>query len=188
MKPDAAAPARLSWWVALRAVVWSTLFAGTVGVYIPWRFYGVQLSRARLASLPGIVGLVVLAVGAALVLACIVEFAARGRGTPAPMDPPRELVVRGPYRFVRNPMYVGMLLVLLGELALAYSTGLAVYVAGWFIFINLLVVFYEEPTLRRKFGASYERYTREVGRWWPRLSPRGSDPTLSGDRGVRPGE
>ena len=184
MSPDTVAPARFSWWVALRAVVWSTLFAGTVGGYIPWRFYGVTLSRLRPATLAGIVGLIALAVGAVLALACIVEFATRGRGTPAPMDPPRELVVRGPYRFVRNPMYVGMLLVLLGELALVYSAGFALYIASWFMFMNLLVVFYEEPTLRRKFGGPYERYTREVGRWWPRPGPRRADATLSGDRRV----
>jgi len=85
------------------------------------------------------------------------------------MDPPRHLVVRGPYRFVRNPMYLGMVLVLLGELSLAFSLGFAGYIAGWFACIHLLVVLYEEPTLRRKFGADYERYTKEVGRWLPSL-------------------
>ena len=179
-----ASPSSFSWWVALRAIVWSALFAGTVAIYIPSQFFGVTAERFRPRTLSGVAGLSLLVAGGALALACIVEFAVRGRGTPAPMDPPRELVVRGPYRFVRNPMYVGMLLVLLGELALVYSAGFAVYIAGWFILMNLLVVFYEEPTLRRKFGGSYERYTSEVGRWWPRRGPRRSDATLSGDRGV----
>jgi protein-S-isoprenylcysteine O-methyltransferase Ste14 len=174
---------QLSWWVALRAIVWSTLFVGTVAVYIPWRYFDVSPERVR-ATLAGVAGLLAIAIGAALALACIGEFATRGRGTPAPMDPPRELVVHGPYRIVRNPMYVGVLLVLLGELSIAFSRDFAIYIAAWFTAMNLLVRFYEEPTLRGKFGDSYERYTREVGRWWPRRPRRGSGATLSGDRGV----
>ena len=65
-------------------------------------------------------------------------------------------------------MYVGMVLTLVGELVIAWSRGFALYVAGWFAIINLVVILYEEPTLRRKFGESYERYAREVGRWWPK--------------------
>jgi protein-S-isoprenylcysteine O-methyltransferase Ste14 len=162
-------PPRFPLWVALRAVVWSALFAGTVAVYIPWRYFGVTLDRVRPTTFPGIAGLILLAAGVALMLACVGEFVARGRGTPAPMDAPRELVVHGPYRVVRNPMYVGMVLTLLGELAFAWSRGFALYIVGWFAIINLVVILYEEPTLRRKFSGSYERYTREVGRWWPKV-------------------
>ena len=158
----------LSWWVALRALAWSALFAGTVGAYIPWRYFGVTLGRVRPATPSLIAGLTVLGAGVALMLACVAEFVVRGRGTPAPMDAPRELVVHGPYRVVRNPMYVGMVLTLVGELVIAWSRGFALYVAGWFAIINLVVILYEEPTLRRKFGESYERYAREVGRWWPK--------------------
>ena len=164
-------PPRLSWWVALRALVWSTLFAGTVAVWIPWRYFDVTLARMRPTGPIGVVGLGVLAAGVVLMLTCIGEFALRGRGTPFPADPPRELVVHGPYRVVRNPMYVGMVLTLLGELMLAFSWGLAGYLATWFTIIHLVVVLYEEPVLRGKFGDSYERYTREVGRWWPRRPP-----------------
>ena len=160
---------RLSWWVALRALVWSALFVLTVAVYIPWRYFDVALERVRPASASGVAGLVFLVAGVVLMLACVGEFATRGRGTPFPMDPPRELVVHGPYRVVRNPMYLGMVLTLLGELMFAFSWGFAGYIAIWFAIIHLLVVLYEEPTLRGKFGASYERYTREVARWWPRL-------------------
>jgi protein-S-isoprenylcysteine O-methyltransferase Ste14 len=160
-----------SWWVALRAVLWSVLFAGTVGGYVPWRFFGVTPGSIRPATPTGVAGLVLFAAGAA-VLACIGEFVTRGRGTPAPMDPPRALVVHGPYRVVRNPMYTGMVLALLGELGLAPSWGLAAYIVAWWSMIHLLVVLYEEPTLRQKFGAAYERYTHEVGRWWPKRVPR----------------
>ena len=161
----------ISWWVALRAVVWSVLFAGTVAVYIPWRYFGLTLSRVQPTRFQGIAGLILLAAGVALMCACVGEFVTRGRGTPAPMDAPRELVVHGPYRVVRNPMYVGMVLALLGELALAWSRAFALYIAGWFAIINLVVILYEEPTLRRKFGAPYERYVNEVGRWWPKRRP-----------------
>jgi len=173
---DMAGQPTLSWWVALRAITWSTLFVGVVGVYIPSQFFGVTLARARFDTIAGVVGLCAMAAGATLMLACLAEFVTSGRGTPAPMDPPRALVVRGPYRFVRNPMYLGMVLTLLGELALAFSRGLAVYIVSWFAIIHLVVVFYEEPTLRRKFGADYERYTRDVGRWWPRFRRRPAPP------------
>ena len=157
----------ISWWVVLRGLVWSTLFVGFVAIYLPTTYFGLAPSRASIATPSGVAGLLGIGAGALLMIACVTEFVTRGRGTPMPMDPPRHLVVRGPYRFVRNPMYLGMVLVLLGELALAFSPGFAGYIAGWFACIHLLVVLYEEPTLRRKFGADYERYTREVGRWWP---------------------
>jgi protein-S-isoprenylcysteine O-methyltransferase Ste14 len=159
----------ISWWVALRAFFWSALFVGIVAVYIPTRYFALAPSRAWHATPAAIVGLLGIGAGTLVMIACVTEFATRGRGTPAPMDPPRQLVVRGPYRFVRNPMYLGMVLVLFGELSLAFSLGFAGYIAGWFACIHLLVVLYEEPTLRRKFGEDYERYTKGVGRWLPSL-------------------
>ncbi len=98
---------------------------------------------------------------------CILTFALLGRGTPAPFDPPRRLVVRGPYRYVRNPMYLGAGLALAGA-ALFYETGvLWAYAGGFLVLTHLLVVLYEEPTLRRTFGEDYETYCRQVRRWWP---------------------
>jgi protein-S-isoprenylcysteine O-methyltransferase Ste14 len=110
-----------------------------------------------------------------LLAACIWEFARSGRGTLAPLDPPRELVVRGLYRYVRNPMYLGVSLIVLGEALLTGSRGLMVYWIIWFLVVNLFVRFYEEPTLRRQFGQSYERYAHAVGRWVPRLPPSARD-------------
>ena len=106
-------------------------------------------------------------------LACIWEFAASGRGTLAPVDPPRELVVRGLYRVVRNPMYVGVTTILAGELLLAFSPAFLTYAIGWLVAVNLFVMAYEEPSLRGRFGESYVRYTKQVGRWWPRFPGRG---------------
>jgi protein-S-isoprenylcysteine O-methyltransferase Ste14 len=101
--------------------------------------------------------------------ACILEFARTGRGTLSPVDPPRVLVVHGLYRYVRNPMYLSVTAIVLGEAVLSGSTGLVVYWAVWFAAANLFVVFYEEPNLRRRFGAEYDRYMKAVGRWLPRV-------------------
>ena len=93
----------------------------------------------------------------------------REHGTPAPMDPPKELVVVGFYRYVRNPMYVGIILILIGYFLWFGYWSLLIYTASVFIVIHLFVTLYEEPTLQRKFGESYEKYCRRVPRWIPRL-------------------
>jgi protein-S-isoprenylcysteine O-methyltransferase Ste14 len=108
--------------------------------------------------------------GALLLGACILEFARSGRGTLSPVDPPRHLVVRGLYRYVRNPMYLSVTAMLFGEMLLTRSAGLAAYWAIWFVCVNVFVMGDEEPALRRQFGASYDEYTRHVGRWTPKLT------------------
>jgi protein-S-isoprenylcysteine O-methyltransferase Ste14 len=97
------------------------------------------------------------------------QFAWNGLGTPAPFDPPRRLVVSGPYRFVRNPMYLGMGVALIGEAIVFPNVRVPILamVALLFVFVTLFVMGYEEPTLRRLFGAEYEGYCRRVRRWWP---------------------
>jgi protein-S-isoprenylcysteine O-methyltransferase Ste14 len=97
------------------------------------------------------------------------DFAVIGRGTPAPIDAPKRLVTRGPYAVARNPMYVGMLLALVGWLALYPTAALAIYAAAVALGFHVWVVFYEEPHLRRVFGAEYDDYCSRVGRWFPRL-------------------
>lgn len=103
-----------------------------------------------------------------MLAACIVEFARSGHGTLSPVDPPRQLVVRGLYRHVRNPMYLAVTTILLGEVALTRSRDLALYGATWLVVVNLFVMGYEEPSLRRRFGASYDEYAGRVQRWIPR--------------------
>jgi protein-S-isoprenylcysteine O-methyltransferase Ste14 len=95
----------------------------------------------------------------------VTDFAVAGRGTPAPIDPPKELVRRGLYRFTRNPMYVGVASVLIGEAWLFASRAMAVFALGVVTMFHLFVLFYEEPTLRRTFGDAYERYCAAVPRW-----------------------
>ena len=112
-------------------------------------------------------GVVVGASGAVLALWCIVTFIVIGRGTPAPFDPPRRLVVAGPYLLVRNPMYVGAGLALAGAALFYESWALLGYCAAFMLVTHLFVVTYEEPTLQATFGAPYERYCERVQRWWP---------------------
>ena len=114
-------------------------------------------------------GLVAITLGGMAVLMCDWDFAASGKGTPAPIDPPRTLVRRGLYRAVRNPMYVGVVTVLLGESLVFNSVCLLVYAIGLWLAFHLFVVLYEEPTLRRTFGMEYQNYCATVPRWIPRL-------------------
>ena len=99
---------------------------------------------------------------------CTFEFMIRGSGTPNPLDPPKLLVHRGLYRYVRNPMYVSVAFILLGETLFFRSVALAIYSAALLIGIHLLVVLYEEPVLGRRFGESYSEYRKRVPRWVPR--------------------
>lgn len=156
-------------WLAIRSLAWAALLPGLFAGYLPWRFFGLAQVDVNLANPLHVLGLLGIALGAALLLACIWEFARSGRGTLAPVDPPRELVVRGLYRYVRNPMYLSVTTIVLGELLLTRSRGLLVYWVIWFAAVNLFVIGYEEPTLRERFGASYERYCQTVGRWIPRF-------------------
>jgi len=129
---------------------------------------------------PQPLGWIVVACGALIGLPCVWEFAWRGLGTPAPFDPPRKLVISGPYRFVRNPMYVGMGIALLGEALVYPNLTLLMFgliVTLWCV-VSLFVIGYEEPTLRSMFGADYEDYCRKVRRWIPRLRPWYSAPHL----------
>ena len=117
--------------------------------------------------------------GAALILAgalvlfdAFARFALQGRGTPAPPLPTEQLVVSGLYRHVRNPMYLAVLTVVVGQALLLGATSLLAYAALLFAAFHLFIVGYEEPTLRRRFGSEYERYCGRVRRWWPQAAPR----------------
>ena len=154
--------------LALRSILWAALLPGLFAGFVPMRFFGLARVHVSLTNPVQLLALLAIGVGAALLVTCIWEFAASGRGTLSPVDPPRELVVRGLYRYVRNPMYLSVTMIVLGEVLLTGSRPLLAYWAIWFAAVNLFVIGYEEPTLRRRFGESYERYTRDVGRWLPR--------------------
>lgn len=156
-------------WLAVRGVAW-TLLPFIVAGYVPWTFFGLSDARVDVSNPVHWLGLVLMASGATLLLTCIWEFAASGHGTLGPPDPPKALVVRGLYRYVRNPMYLSVATLLIGEDLLVQKLPLLLYFVIWFAFVNFFVLAYEEPALRAKFGDSYEQYTRSVGRWLPHLS------------------
>jgi len=124
-----------------------------------------------LGALPLLLGAILACAGVALMYRTIALFAREGEGTLAPWDPTRRLVVRGPYRFVRNPMITGVLCVLLGEAALFGSTGILALAAAFLAVNAVWFPLVEEPALRRRFGAEYDTYSRNVPRWLPRRTP-----------------
>jgi protein-S-isoprenylcysteine O-methyltransferase Ste14 len=155
--------------VLARAVTYSALFIGLLLIFLPRRILdSTAVIQPTAIGVWQVLGALLGAFGAVLALTCILTFVFVGRGTPAPFDPPRRLVVRGPYRLVRNPMYLSAGLALSGAALFYQSIPLFGY-AGLFLFItHLFVVLYEEPALRRTFEREYETYCQQVGRWWPK--------------------
>jgi protein-S-isoprenylcysteine O-methyltransferase Ste14 len=152
----------------VRALTYATLFIGLVLVYVPARVLAVAgVTRPARVGVSQMAGAVIAAAGAALAAWCILSFALIGQGTPAPFDPPRRLVVRGPYRYVRNPMYLGAGFALAGAALFYEAAALWAYAAAFLLLLHLFVIWYEEPTLHRTFGDDYEQYRRQVRRWWP---------------------
>jgi protein-S-isoprenylcysteine O-methyltransferase Ste14 len=169
-------PSAKALWFAVRQLLSIVVLPGTVAILVPrWiaREYGIRLELA--ANSGGrtlqFLGAGVLLVGLALFASSVYQFSTRGRGTLAPWDPPRALVVSGPYRFVRNPMIAGVIFVLCGEALLLLSLPHAAW-AATFILINIVYFpLFEEPSLERRFGDAYREYTRHVRRFVPRLRP-----------------
>jgi len=155
--------------VVVRAITYAAVFIGLLFIYLPGRLLAWSgVVRPAVIAAPQIAGMIGGGVGAALALWCVFTFVFVGRGTPAPFDPPRLLVTRGPYRFVRNPMYIGAILTLLGVALFYESLSMLIYAGVFFLATHLFVVFYEEPTLRRTFESDYETYCRQANRWWPK--------------------
>lgn len=150
----------------LRSLFFTFLLPGTVTVLIPYWLVGGRHAPRDVTF--RYLGVSLIMIGAAGLLACIWQFFSEGHGTLAPVDAPKELVVRGLYKYVRNPMYVFVVTILIGEAILFRSTAIAVEAGIFIVLAYLFVVFYEEPALRRQFGESYERYSKSVGRWFPR--------------------
>jgi len=152
----------------LRSALWSVIMPGTVAVYIPYKIVTVW-SPSGVAYSPALLipAIILLIAGISILLSSIWNFATVGRGTLSPIDAPRRLVITGFYRYVRNPMYIGVLAIVLGESLLFGSAVLAGYAAGLFLVFNLFIMLYEEPALRKRFGEPYRRYCESVGRWLP---------------------
>ena len=160
--------------LVVRNVVFTVVVPGLGGAWLPWRLLtrdGSTPAPAAWEAVP------VIAAGAALYFWCVWNFAAVGGGTPGPWDAPRRVVARGPYRWVRNPIYLAALLVVLGEAWLFASPRLLAYAAAMAFCFHLFVTGYEERTLARRFGPAYLEYQRAVPRWIPRRPAAGQPGT-----------
>ena len=156
--------------IALKTLLFSILIPGTVAFIVPWLLLGRPAVSVSMVSPAWMVGLLPLLLGMGLYFWCAGVFTFIGKGTPAPIDAPRFLVIQGPYRWVRNPMYVAVLSVILGLAILFHSLLLVGYAILVWMVVYAFVIFVEEPSLRRQFGTSYEAYLQAVPRWIPRMS------------------
>jgi protein-S-isoprenylcysteine O-methyltransferase Ste14 len=150
----------------LRALSFVLLVQATVVGVIPWWLsrFGPHLTLGPWRA----IGIVPLGAGLGLLLTCNLLFVRQGRGTAAPYDPPRALVVRGPYRFIRNPMYLSAILIVAGSALWLGAVSVLVYALALAGAYQLFVRYYEEPRLTSLFGPAYRGYAEEVPRWWPR--------------------
>jgi protein-S-isoprenylcysteine O-methyltransferase Ste14 len=151
----------------LKSLLFLVVAPGMVAGYIPLGLlrWGSKIETGIFAYLAFPLWLI----GGVILLWSFWNFLNEGRGTPAPIDPPKELVAAGFYRYVRNPMYVGILAMLLGYFLWFGYWNLLLYAIIVFIAFHTFVAYYEEPTLKRKFGTAYEDYCRQVPRWMPRF-------------------
>jgi protein-S-isoprenylcysteine O-methyltransferase Ste14 len=155
--------------VALKSLLFTIVVPGMVGGLLPWLLaHGADGPTPPQSPVWLVVGLLPLALGVGLYLWCAGAFTFIGKGTPAPIDAPKSLVIQGPYRWVRNPMYLAVLLVILGQALLFRSSLLVGYALLFWVVVHTFVILVEEPSLRGQFGSDYAAYLRRVPRWIPR--------------------
>ena len=152
----------------LKTLIHTILLPGTIIVLLPYLLLSsaLELLSFDLGAFR-FLGFLPIALGVIVGSWCTSDFISYGRGTPNPLDPPKSLVARGPYRIVRNPMYISVGLILLGEALILGSLTLLVYTVVVLLCFHLFITLYEEPTLRKRFGSSYEDYCHAVPRWVP---------------------
>jgi protein-S-isoprenylcysteine O-methyltransferase Ste14 len=152
---------------ALKSLFFLVFMPGLFVGYVPFAFLmnGAYIGTGFLVYL----ALPLWVIGGCVILGCFWDFLVKGKGTPAPIDPPKELVVTGFYNHVRNPMYVGVLLMLSAHFLWFGYWSLLIYTGFCFLAFHLFILSYEEPALKKKFGADYEDYLERVPRWVPRL-------------------
>jgi protein-S-isoprenylcysteine O-methyltransferase Ste14 len=159
---------------AIYTVIFFFVAPGANAVLVPWLITGWD-APAQWPVAWVVVGALVACVGLLVVVACFARFVTEGHGTPAPVAPTDTLVVGGIYRYVRNPMYVGVAAMIGGQALAFASWGTLVWMLVFLAAVGSFVTFYEEPTLTRQFGPTYQRYREEVPGWWPRLTPYRAD-------------
>jgi protein-S-isoprenylcysteine O-methyltransferase Ste14 len=149
----------------IKNVIFTLVVPGTVAIYIP-----LIIAHSRISSASPflfVMGMALLALGIVIYLWTVWDFTIYGRGTPLPMDAPKTLVVHGLYRYTRNPMYLGVIMVILGWSALFSDGWLLLYALGVWVSTHFFIVLYEEPRLTKLFGSEYEGYRQRVSRWVP---------------------
>jgi len=152
----------------LRNLFFTILQPGLIaGRLIPYWILGDNLNRTFVQPLQfyHYLGAIVFVIGLVILLNCIISFAVKGGGTLSPVDPTKLLVISGLYRFSRNPMYVGVTMILIGEAIFFQSVNLWIYLLFIFIAFNLFILLHEEPRLRKDFGEEYNQYCQKVRRW-----------------------
>jgi len=161
--------------VWLKSLIFTVFVPGAVTVLIPYLILSRTQSSFENIGPIQLLGLIPIAIGAAVYFICAFDFASKGRGTPAPFSKTTFMVARGIYRYVRNPMYIAVTMVVLGEAWLFRSWALFVWAAIDFTFDYIFVVFFEEPGLKQQFGESYSEYIARTPRWIPRFRNPASD-------------
>jgi protein-S-isoprenylcysteine O-methyltransferase Ste14 len=157
---------------AVGSAVFFLVGPGIVAGLIPWWLTGWRVREPVPYWAPmRVLGVILLAVGLFALVQAFVRFVVEGLGTPAPIAAPERLVVGGLYRYVRNPMYVAVLTVIVGQALILGQLVLLPYAAAIWVITAAFVRWYEEPALTRRFGADYEAYRRAVPAWRPRLRP-----------------
>lgn len=159
--------------VVVRSLIFTIIAPGTVGGWLPYWLAHTTLDSKMIGKVPdslisNVIGWILLILGASIYLWCAYDFTFIGRGTPAIFDPPKYLVIRGLYNYVRNPMYIGIVSAIIGQTFLFGSPSLLFYAVLIGTVFSLFVKFYEEPHLRKKFGEDYVRYTQRANRWRPK--------------------
>ena len=162
-------------WSVLGTLVFLVIGPGTIGVLVPWLITGGRTAPPFLGSPATLaLGAALLSAGLLILLESFGRFALQGGGTPAPIFPTRQLVVDGFYRFMRNPMYVAVLCIVLGQGLLFASPLVLLYAVVLAAAFHAFILLYEEPTLRKVHGEAYDAYCVEVGRWLPRFGGKRS--------------
>jgi protein-S-isoprenylcysteine O-methyltransferase Ste14 len=155
---------------AIGSLIFVVLQPGVMGGLIPYWLTGGWESADPALALK-VVGAVLLAAGLGFLAHTVFRFAVEGLGTPSPVAPTENLVVGGVYRYLRNPMYVAVIAIILGQAAILGRTVLLVYAAIFWVVVASFVRFFEEPTLSERYGEQYAAYRRAVRSWWPRATP-----------------
>lgn len=157
---------------AVGSLAFFVLAPGIVAGLVPWWLTGWQVQSPLPFWAPlRLVGVALLVAGTIVLVQAFVRFVVEGVGTPAPVAPTEHLVVGGLYRYVRNPMYLAVVAIIVGQALLLGQPALLLYAAAVFLAVATFVHGYEEPTLLRQFGAQYEAYRQAVPAWWPRRHP-----------------